>query len=88
VTGKTRVMKRDKGKALAAHSTLNRMELGAHSLDIRYKKIAADAEKIKALLLEEGAKAITRRIREIVLDFDATDDPLHGQQEGAYFHGY
>ena len=26
--------------------------------------------------------------KELVLDFDATDNPLHGQQEGRFFHGY
>ncbi len=88
LTGAQRVMQRDKGKALAAHSTLNRMELGANHLDARYKKIAPDADRIEALLIQEGVKAIPRSCREIVLDFDATDDPLHGQQEGAYFHGY
>ena len=40
------------------------------------------------MLIEEGVKAIPRKIREIILDFDATDDPLHGNQEGAFFHGY
>jgi hypothetical protein len=88
VTGEHRALERDRGKALAAHSTLNRMELGAEELDPRYKKIAADPAKVEALLIAEGVKAIPRRSREIVLDFDATDDPLHGQQEGAYFNGY
>ncbi len=88
VTGAKRAMQRDKGKALAAHSTLNRMELGADHLDARYKKIEPDTQRIEALLIEEGVRAIPRRSREIVLDFDATDDPLHGHQEGAYFHGY
>ena len=88
VTGEKRVHEEDRGNALAAHSTLNRMELGADHLDGRYKKIEAQPEKIEALLIEEGVKAIPRRSREIVLDFDATDDPLHGQQEGAHFHGY
>ena len=64
------------------------MELGALGGDGRYKKILAQPEKIAALLLEEGVKAIPRKSREIVLDFDATDDPLHGAQEGAFFHGY
>ncbi|NKB24222.1 MAG: IS1380 family transposase [Kiritimatiellae bacterium] len=63
------------------------MELEADHLDGRYKKIVADPDKIEALLIGEGVKAIPRRSREIVLDFGATDDPLHGQQEGAYFHG-
>lgn len=39
-------------------------------------------------MIEEGVKAIPRKSRRIVLDFDATDDPLHGAQEGRYFHGY
>ena len=66
---------------------MNRLELGAHGGDGRYKKILARPEEIAALLLEEGVKAIPRKRREIVLDFDATDDPLHGAQEGAFFHG-
>ena len=41
-----------------------------------------------ALLIEEGVKAIPRKSREIILDFDATDDPLHGNQEGAFCHAY
>jgi len=88
VCGKNRKKECDKGKALAGRSTLNRLELGAESLDGRYKKISASPDDIEALLIHEGVKAIPRRSKEIVLDFDATDDPLHGQQEGAYFHGY
>lgn len=88
IEGLDRPCERDKGKALAGHSTLNRMELGCLGTDGRYKKILADAEKLEALLIEEGVKAIPRKSRRIVLDFDATDDPLHGAQEGAFFHGY
>ena len=88
IEGQDRLGEADKGKALAAHSTLNRLELGALGGDGRYKKIIACPEEIEALLISEGVKAIPRRSREIVLDFDATDDPLHGDQEGAYFHGY
>ncbi|MDD5262754.1 MAG: transposase [Methylacidiphilales bacterium] len=80
VLGEARLCAQDKGKALAAHSTLNRMELGALGGDWRYRKIIPDAGRIEALLMEEGVKAIPRRSREIVLDFDATDDPLHGAQ--------
>jgi hypothetical protein len=39
-------------------------------------------------LIEEGVRAVPRRSSRIVLDFDATDDPLHGAQEGRFFHGY
>ena len=88
VLGEDRLCAGDKGKALAAHSTLNRLELGALGGDARYKKIIARPEEIEALLIEEGVKAIPRKSREIILDFDATDDPLHGNQQGAFFHGY
>ena len=88
ITGEKRVRKEDRGKALAAHATLNRLELGACGGDGRYKKILAQADKIESLLISEGLKALPCQSKEIVLDFDATDDPLHGQQEGAYFHGY
>lgn len=88
VLGEDRFCQEDKGKALAAHSTLNRLELGALGGDGRYKKIVADAGEIQGLLINEGVKRIPRRSREIILDLDATDDPLHGSQEGAFFHGY
>ena len=88
IEGLDRQSERDKGKALAAHSTLNRMELGSLGSDGRYKKILPDAQKLEALLLEEAVKMIPRKSHRIVLDFDATDDPLHGAQEGAFFHGY
>jgi Transposase DDE domain group 1 len=86
--GQARSQARDHGKALAGHATLNRLELSAEALDGRYRKIQAQPEKLEALLIRRGVQAIPRRRAEIVLDFDATDDPLHGQQEGAYFHGY
>jgi hypothetical protein len=54
----------------------------------RYHKIEAQPEQIEALLIKRGVKAIPRKSTQIVLDFDATDDPLHGSQEGAYFNGY
>jgi hypothetical protein len=88
VLGAGRLAEGDKGKPLAGKSTLNRLELGAQSLDGRYKKIQAHPEKLQALLLEEGVKAIPKHSEIIVLDFDATDDPLHGRQEGRFFHGY
>jgi Transposase DDE domain group 1 len=86
--GQDRILERDKGKALAGHSTLNRLELGAEVIDGRYRKIQPQPEQIEQLLITRGVKAIPRKSAEIVLDFDATDDPLHGSQEGAYFHGY
>jgi len=86
--GMDRARKEDEGKALAGHATLNRLELGAEEQDGRYKKIQPDFEAIEDLLIAEGVKRIPRRSNKIILDFDATDDPLHGAQEGAFFHGY
>jgi hypothetical protein len=86
--GQDRFLDRDKGKALAAHSRLNRLEPRSQSVDSRYHKIEPQPEEIEALLIRRGTKAISRKVRVIVLDFDATDDPLHGAQEGAFFHGF
>jgi hypothetical protein len=78
----------DKGKPLAGKSTLNRLELGAARGGGKYRKVNANHAAIRDLLLEEGVKAIPRKSRVVVLDFDATDDPLHGNQEGRFYHGY
>lgn len=86
--GQERHLTQDKSKALAGKSTLNRLELGAQETNARTKKIQAHAEQIEALLLREGVRAIPRKSQVIVLDFDATDDPIHGAQEGRFFHGY
>jgi len=89
-SGRNRLHPRDRGKALASSSTLNRLELTPADADEkhRYKKIVADAagmdRLLTAMFLEAHAKAPER----IWLDLDATDDPLHGQQEGRFFHGY
>ena len=80
----------DRGKALAGKSTLNRMELTpAKEGDRRYKKIEADTAGLDALLVDVFLEAHEGDApKEVVLDVDATDDPLHGEQEGRYFHGY
>lgn len=74
--------------ALAGKSTLNRMELAAGGGDGRYKKIVADEEKLEDALVREAVRAIPRKSREIVLDFDATDDLVHGTQDGRFYNGY
>jgi hypothetical protein len=86
-TGSDRCMSRDKGKASAGKSTLNRLELGAVTIS-RYKKIAPDMEAIDHLLVDLFIESYARAPEEIVLDLDATDDPIHGNQEGRFFHGY
>lgn len=86
--GEDRRHETDKGKPLAGKSTLNRLELGAAEKGGKYRKINPDPAAIRDLLLDEGVRAIPRKSRVIVLDFDATDDPIHGNQEGRFYHGY
>src|SRR6266436_6528391 len=77
-------------KALAGKSTLNRLELTGEtaSRKERYKKIVLDHGAVDRLLVEVFLEAHREEPKEIILDLDATDDPLHGQQEGRFFHGY
>lgn len=88
--GNNRARKRDQGKALAGKSTLNRMELTPADADAthRYKKIVAQGERIESFFVDTFLRLHPQAPEEIVLDFDATDDPLHGKQEGRFFHGY
>ena len=76
--GERRRKSEDKGKALAGKSTLNRLELGAEETKGHYRKIQADGSKIESLLIKMGVDAIPRKSRVVVLDFDATDDLIHG----------
>src|SRR6266581_2949434 len=77
-------------KALAGKSTLNRLELTGEtaSRNERYKKIVLDHGAVDRLLVEAFLQAHREEPKEIILDLDATDDPLHGKQEGRFFHGY
>lgn len=89
-TGESRARQRDRGKALAGKSTLNRLELSGAVVEEeeRYKKIRLEMEAVDRLLVEIFLEAYPTPPEEIVLDLDATDDPLHGNQEGRFFHGY
>ena len=77
-------------QALAGKSTLNRLELTKEtaSRKERYKKIVLDHGVVDRLLVEVFLEAHREEPKEIILDLDATDDPLHGKQEGRFFHGY
>jgi hypothetical protein len=80
--------KRSAGEvALAGKSTLNRLELSTGKPD-RYKKIHCRQEAIDQLLVEVFLEAHEQAPERIVLDLDVTDLPLHGHQEGRFFHGY
>jgi hypothetical protein len=72
---------------LAGKSTLNRMELGAGTKD-RYKKITFWKEAIDELLVKVFVESYAQAPAQIILDVDTTDLPLHGNQEGRFFHGY
>lgn len=72
---------------LAGKSTLNRLER-SQAEPTRYSKITADTAAIEALFVDVFLDAYARPPAQITLDLDATDDPLHGHQEGRFFHGY
>jgi Transposase DDE domain group 1 len=72
---------------LAGKSTLNRLALG-RAEPSRYHKISYDAAQIEALFVDLFLDAHSAAPPQITLDLDATDDPLHGHQEGRFFHGY
>ena len=72
---------------LAGKSTLNRLELSRPEAT-RYHKISHDPAAIEALFVDLFLEAQAKAPAQIILDLDATDDPLHGQQEGRFFHGY
>jgi hypothetical protein len=79
--------KRSDCAPIAGKSTLNRLELSRPE-PTKYHKISHDEAAIENLLVDLFVEAHRRAPRQIVLDLDATDDPLHGQQEGRFFHGY
>jgi Transposase DDE domain group 1 len=72
---------------VAGKSTLNRLELSRETAT-RYHKIAHDPAAIEKLFVTFFLEAHKTPPKEIILDLDATDDPLHGHQEGRFFHGY
>jgi hypothetical protein len=74
--------------ALAGKSTLNRLEHASGRDDDRYHKIGHDTEALENVFVDVFLDAHAKPPKEIVLDLDATDDPLHGHQEGRFFHGY
>jgi hypothetical protein len=72
---------------VAGKSTLNRLELSRLE-PTRYHKISHNPVAIRNLLVDLFLETRERPPRQIILDLDATDDPLHGEQEGRFFHGY
>jgi hypothetical protein len=89
-TGQDRRRRRDRGKALAGKSTLNRLELTPAGADAesRYKKIRAHAHQVEDFFPEIFVQSQTAPPERVILDLDATDDPVHGEQLGRFFQGY
>jgi hypothetical protein len=92
VEGRDREREEDKGKALAGKSTLNRLESAGEDVGplSRYKKIKYDQARCERFFVDHFLKRYNPGSQpgQIILDLDATDDPLHGKQEGRFFHGF
>jgi hypothetical protein len=86
LAGKLAARRRDCAP-VAGKSTLNRLELSRPAAT-RYHKISHDPVAIEGLFVDLFLEAHARAPKQIILDLDATDDPLHGEQEGRFFHGY
>lgn len=86
LVGKLSAYRRDCAP-LAGKSTLNRLELSRPE-PTKYHKVSHDPAAIEALFGQMFIEAHTRAPQQIILDLDATDDPIHGHQEGRFFHGY
>jgi hypothetical protein len=86
LAGKLAARRRDCAP-VAGKSTLNRLEL-SRPMPSRYHKIGHDPAAIEGLFVDLFLEAHAKAPKQIILDLDATDDPLHGHQEGRFFHGY
>jgi hypothetical protein len=88
LVGKLEAKRRADCAALAGKSTLNRLELHECAGSCGYHKIRPDGEAIERLWVDLFLDVHREAPSEFILDLDATDDPLHGHQEGRFFHGY
>lgn len=89
-TGGDRRHERDRGAALAGKSTLHRLEwaVAGEGAEDRYRRFGLDPEAVDRFFVEVFLDSFATAPESIVLDLDATDNPLHGHQEGRFFHGY
>jgi len=89
-SGASRVRERDRGYPLAGKSTLNRLELAPAGVKSshRYHRIVCQPDAVDGFFVDVFLQAHEQPPERIVLDLDATDDPLHGNQEGRFFHGH
>lgn len=88
--GRDRAAVKDRRHALASPSTFDRVELTSANAasKSRYRKVVYDGEAIADFFVDAFMDAQRKRPKEITLDLDATDDPIHGTLEGRFFHGY
>jgi hypothetical protein len=87
LAGKLTARRRTDCAALAGKSTLHRLERSTPE-PTRYARLASDPAAIESLFVDLFLDAHAKAPKQIILDLDATDDPLHGHQEGRFFHGY
>ncbi len=90
IEGVERVRDRDKGHPLASSKTLNRLELSVEETadEDRYKRMAPNMKKLHKEVTEFFLESYEEPPERIILDLDATDYELHGNQEGKFYHGY
>src|SRR5215475_5529659 len=88
LAGKLKPVLRTDCEPVAGKSTLNRLEHTPKRNGAKYHKIDCNGEEVDALLVDVFLEQRKRAPGQIVLDLDATDIPLHGHQEGRFFHGY
>jgi len=87
LSGKLEARRRDCA-VLAGKSTLNRLEHAPRPGGDRYRKLDVDDEAMKRLFVSVFLQGHAAAPKRIILDPGATDDPIHGEQEGRFFHGY
>ena len=85
--GLNRIDEEHRGVALAAPSTLNRLEL-SNAKQTGYHKLPHDPAQIEACLLRMGVRCLPKQAKEVVVDLDAMGHRLHGLQEGRHFNAY
>jgi hypothetical protein len=86
--GDHRLNPNDRGIALAAPCTLNRLELSNNKKNSRCHKVPHDPAKVEACLLKMGVRCLPKHAKEVVLDLDAVGHRLYGSQEGRHFNAY
>jgi Transposase DDE domain group 1 len=87
VSGKAQARRSDCA-VLAGKATLNRLEHAPKTDEDRYRKLSVDEGAMKKLFVSLFLESHATPPKRIILDLDATDDPIHGDQEGRFFHGY